>query len=200
MSSEVGEKRLFDNKQLIHIASEVVVLIGLTFYFSSKNRKLLTHVEDLAQRLEEQEDKIQKMENTLQQIGQNLRSLPFDGIAKRLEGHEKRMMGIENLVGSLRPQQTSNHRTRRKRVSKQRSPPEPQIQRQFHAPHGSLESVMENPPSPPERSRQVQINNKIDYAPEESISEEELEDSDLDDEIREELEELEADSGLKKQD
>lgn len=72
MSSKTGEMKLFDNKQLIHIASEVVVLIGLTFYFSSKNKKLLGHVEELAQKLEEQEDRIQKLETNLQQTHQKL--------------------------------------------------------------------------------------------------------------------------------
>lgn len=75
MSSKTGDLKLFDNKQLIHIASEVVVLIGLTFYFSSKNKKLLGHVEELAQKLEEQEDHIQKLEASLQQMGQKMDNL-----------------------------------------------------------------------------------------------------------------------------
>lgn len=61
--------KLLENKQqLIHVASEVVVLIGLTFYFSSKNKKLMQHIEDLAQRLEEQEDLIQKHEQIIRQL------------------------------------------------------------------------------------------------------------------------------------
>lgn len=62
--------KLLENKQLIHIASEVVVLLGLTFYFSSKNKKLMGHIEELAQKIESQEDQIQKLETTLQQAGQ----------------------------------------------------------------------------------------------------------------------------------
>ena len=30
-----------ENKQMIHIASEIVALVGLTFYFNQKNKKLL---------------------------------------------------------------------------------------------------------------------------------------------------------------
>ena len=62
-------KLFTDNKQMmIHILSEVVVLIGLTFYFNQKNKKLMAHIEDIAQRIEEQEDLIQKHEQILKQV------------------------------------------------------------------------------------------------------------------------------------
>lgn len=61
--------KLLENKQqMIHIASEVVVLIGLTFYFNQQNKKLTGHIEDLAQRIEEQEDLIQNHENVIKQL------------------------------------------------------------------------------------------------------------------------------------
>lgn len=60
---------LLENKQqMIHIASEVVVLLGLTFYFNQQNKKLTGHIEDLAQRIEEQEDLIQNHENVIKQL------------------------------------------------------------------------------------------------------------------------------------
>ena len=68
MSQEIVEKKFFNNKHLIHIVSEIVVFVGISIYFSSKNTKLSKHIEDLAQRLEEQEDRIQKLESTIQQI------------------------------------------------------------------------------------------------------------------------------------
>ena len=66
-TSEVGTSVLggFNNKQLIHIGAEIIVLLGLTFYFSSKNKKLTEHIEELAQRLEDQEDKIVALENNI---------------------------------------------------------------------------------------------------------------------------------------
>lgn len=60
--------RLFDNKQMVHIAAEVVVLIGITFFFSTKNRKLQSHIDELTQRLEDQEDHLQKLDVSLQQL------------------------------------------------------------------------------------------------------------------------------------
>lgn len=58
-----------NNKQIIHIATEIVVLIGLTFYFSQQNRTLRKHIEDLAQRIEDQEDVIKKLEDLMKQQG-----------------------------------------------------------------------------------------------------------------------------------
>ena len=58
-----------DNKQLmIHVVSEVVVLVGITFYFNQKNKTLLAHIEELAQRVEEQEDLLQKHDQIIQKI------------------------------------------------------------------------------------------------------------------------------------
>jgi hypothetical protein len=64
--------KLIENKQIIHIATEIIVILGVTFYFSSKNKKLLEHIEDLSQRLEEQEDLIQKHEHIIKQLGRTV--------------------------------------------------------------------------------------------------------------------------------
>lgn len=67
--------QILENKQMIHIVSEVVVLIGLTFYFNQKNKKLLNHIEDLAQRIEEQEDLLQKHENIIKKLVSSINEL-----------------------------------------------------------------------------------------------------------------------------
>lgn len=66
--------KFFENKQIIHIITEIVILIGITLYFSSKNKKLYEHIEDLSQRLEDQEDLIQKHEQIIRQLVQRLNS------------------------------------------------------------------------------------------------------------------------------
>ena len=60
--------KLLENKQIIHIASEIVILLGLTFYFNQKNKKLLGYIEDLSQRVEEQEDLLQKHEEIIKKL------------------------------------------------------------------------------------------------------------------------------------
>jgi len=59
---------LMDNKYMVHIASEIVVLIGLTFYFNQKNKKMMNYIEDLVQRVEEQEDILQKHEQLIKKL------------------------------------------------------------------------------------------------------------------------------------
>lgn len=70
--------KLVENKQLIHIATEIVVIFGITFYLTSKNRKLLEHIEDLSQRLEEQEDLIQKHDQIIKQLVQVINNIPVN--------------------------------------------------------------------------------------------------------------------------
>jgi len=63
--------KLTENKsQIIHIACEAVVLCGLVFHFSSKNKKLMEHIEGLAHRVEEHEDNIQKLEQAIGRLAQ----------------------------------------------------------------------------------------------------------------------------------
>ena len=60
--------KLIENKQIIHIVTEVVVIAGIVFYFSSKNKKLSEQIEDLSQRLEDQEEMIQNHEQVIRQL------------------------------------------------------------------------------------------------------------------------------------
>ncbi len=56
------------NKDMIRIIIEVIVFIGICYYFNSKNTKTLKHIEDLSQRIEEQEDENEKMKNTIAEL------------------------------------------------------------------------------------------------------------------------------------
>ena len=60
--------KLIENKHMIHIASEIIVLLGLTFYFNQKNKKIMGHIQDLSQRIEEQEDLLQKHEQVIRKL------------------------------------------------------------------------------------------------------------------------------------
>ena len=57
---------MFENKSLIiHIVAEIIIITGITFYFSQKNKKTMDHINDLIQRIEDQEDIIQKHEQLI---------------------------------------------------------------------------------------------------------------------------------------
>ena len=61
--------KIFENKTfLIHIAAEIIIIIGVSFYFSQKNKKLMGHINDLIQRIEDQEDMIQKHEQLINNL------------------------------------------------------------------------------------------------------------------------------------
>jgi len=56
-----------DNGKMIHIACEAVVFMGLAFHFSQQNKKLMYHVENLSQKLEDVEAMLKKHNNLLVQ-------------------------------------------------------------------------------------------------------------------------------------
>lgn len=68
--------KFLENKQLVHIASEVVILLGLTFYFNQQNKKLKGYIEDLVQRVEEQEDLLQKHEQIIRKLVEHINQMP----------------------------------------------------------------------------------------------------------------------------
>lgn len=68
---DIKMSKLMENKEALHVASEVVVMLGLTFYFNQQNKKLKGYIEDIVQRIEEQEDIIQKHEELIRKLSQH---------------------------------------------------------------------------------------------------------------------------------
>ena len=66
---------LLENRKLLHIGAEIVTLLTFAFYFSKKNTKLLGYIEDLSQRVEEQEDIIQKHEAIIHKLVQRMNNM-----------------------------------------------------------------------------------------------------------------------------
>jgi len=61
--------KILENKSfVIHIAAEIIIITGISFYFSQKNKKIMGHINDLIQRIEEQEDTIQKHEQLINNL------------------------------------------------------------------------------------------------------------------------------------
>lgn len=60
--------RLIENKQLVHIGTEIIILIGLSLYFNNKNKKMVSHIDELSKRLEECEKLILKHEDIIKQL------------------------------------------------------------------------------------------------------------------------------------
>ena len=82
---------LSGNKILImHVVSEIIVLVAMVFYFSRQNRKLQTYIEDLAQRIEDQEDHIKKMDKMLRDV--------VNHINQQKSMHQQKSMYQQNKV------------------------------------------------------------------------------------------------------
>ena len=60
--------KIIDNKQLIHIITEVTVILGVTLYFSHRIRKLSKQIQYLHNQIEEQNTKINRHEQLFSQI------------------------------------------------------------------------------------------------------------------------------------
>jgi hypothetical protein len=64
------------NPLIVHIITEIIVLVGVVFWFSSKQKRLQLQIEKLLLRIEDQEDKIFKLENALEHLYKTLASVP----------------------------------------------------------------------------------------------------------------------------
>ena len=166
--------KLLENKQIIHIVTEIIAAIVIIFYFSSKYKKLLGHIEDLSQRLEEQEDIIQKHELIIKQLVQAINNRgPITAVPK-----------INNITKPpVKEKKITKKPISRPRVS-----------------FNDNEEVKENHKTKQVEPKQVE--RVIEKVPEkvlEQVIEESSDDSDdIDEEIAEELDELLSEQDLKK--
>ena len=63
--------RILENKQIIHMVSEVVIIASISYFFYQKNRKLSQEIENLAQLLQEQQNILDKHENLIKKLLDN---------------------------------------------------------------------------------------------------------------------------------
>jgi hypothetical protein len=173
--------KLIENKHLIHIASEIIVLLGITFYFNQKNKKMMSHIHDLSQKIEEQEDILQKHEQVIKKLVEFIRKL--EESSNTLPSYS--LPNIQGKKSSTKPTPTPTPTPTPKITAK------PTPTKEIHI----------NPPLVAPASQKIQPPVKVNFAPlvqktppmriEEVESDESEEESDLDTELAEELRELE---------
>lgn len=83
MSDPPSSKMMENKYTIIHIACEIVVVLGLVFYFNSKNKKVLGYIEELISKIDELEEL-------------NL------GLEKAVKAHDKVIMNLSNQVSELK--------------------------------------------------------------------------------------------------
>jgi hypothetical protein len=59
---------IFQNKHLIHIAAEVIILSAVVIYFHLQNQKLTNHIKEIVKKLEEQDELLKKHDMILQRL------------------------------------------------------------------------------------------------------------------------------------
>jgi hypothetical protein len=182
--------KLMENKQqMVHIASEIVVLTGLTFYFNQKNKKLMGHIEDLSQRVEEQEDLLQKHEQVIRNL--------VDFINQQQAQHRPEL-------SVKTPDQQHTPPAHNQATVPPSAPVKPRLVRDSVLKKHHIKAPLVPPPKPTPTPSRVSFNPE---PPQQRTIEELLsseDESDLDAELVEELRELnesedEEDIGLKKQ-
>jgi len=85
---------IFDNnKQAVHVISEIVTLVGITFYFNHQNKKLKHYIDDLTERLNDQETLLEKHDKLIRLL-MNKRN-PLKNINDDSEINEKPQSGTK---------------------------------------------------------------------------------------------------------
>lgn len=163
-------KKLIDNKHIVHIVAEIVVLIGLVFYFSSKNNRLVSYIEELTLRVEEQEDIINKHGSMITQLTNMVHAMQMGSLTQQLYKEQF----VDTSEKSVQPQKQSSKKP--KKVSVKQVKP-------LSGSSKITESFVSEIKTLPKKVR-FEVEN-------ENENENEGSDSDLDDEIAEELSELE---------
>ena len=179
-----------ENKHIIHIISEIVVLFGITFYFNQQNQKLKSYIEDLAQRMEEQEDALKRQEEIIKSLASlvnNISTRQPPPIQNYQPNPHKTVQIHEPTVSVKDHEHTRIHNHVQQKNSKQKVRVKPQVIVE--------EQIQEI--SPPIIITEELGNNHVGKKEFNSDSE-----MDTDDELREELKELADDDekdDLKKQ-
>ena len=60
--------KLLENKQLIHVCAETIVLLGMTYHFSQNNKKMSQKMDDLLKKINEQNEKIEKQKLVIDEL------------------------------------------------------------------------------------------------------------------------------------
>ena len=111
------------NHQMIHIICEVVIFICLIFYFTSKNRKLYRHIQELTHRIEEHEETIQNLLADVKKLKES-KSVKFQ---KPVKSNEEQLLRQELFLR----QQEINRRNIQNQQNTDISQPQSKIQSQM---------------------------------------------------------------------
>ena len=67
--------KLFENKHILHIVSEIVILVAIIYNISSKFKTIKSYIDDICQRLDEQDETIEKQNKQIDFLIAQLKTL-----------------------------------------------------------------------------------------------------------------------------
>jgi hypothetical protein len=185
----INMTKILENKQMVHIVSEIIILFGVIFYFSNKNKAMMNHIEELNQRLEEQEQKMDKQEQVLRNLVLQVKSLSSSqaqfnqrSVDNKTDGRvEGKVDGrVEAKVERKQPAKTEDRVERKQSGAKAKSIIIVQKQAPIVECNDSVCKIVELE----EDEVQNSVEETKDFSDVDSV--------DLDNELKEELEELNA--------
>ena len=72
--------KLLDTKQIVHIVAELMVLGGMTIYFTQKQRRMLTHIHNLSDMINKQNEQIKFQSSQIQMLMTAFETLNKSGV------------------------------------------------------------------------------------------------------------------------
>ena len=191
-----------DNKQIIHIATEVITIVGLSIYFSRQNKKLFDSIEILTKSLNEQNEIIQKHENMINKLVETIQEL----IARPQMQPQMQPQMPPQMPPQIQPQPQPQMQPQISPQMQAQMPPQMQremkpkktvrivseaqeIPPNFQARHVQFQFMQR--PSSPEFVNEGKVEEIIDSESENEEDEKIIEEELLDDELADELKELE---------
>jgi hypothetical protein len=161
--------KLIDNKQIIHIATEIIVIVCLTFYFTKKTKVLTNKIDSLEEKIEAQKLIIQQHDQL---------------IHKLIELINEQMLHKNVVAETFQNQPVIIEKSKKiqpvkKNINEKNTKPTTTL------PKNTVKTVLHEKKYAPEHKVSI-----IEESASEKDEEEEEEESDLDAELQEELGEL----------
>jgi hypothetical protein len=92
---------LFDKKQILHIATESIVAIGMLFYVNKKNRELSMNIRDLLKRIESQEKIISEQDEKFAMLTESMTILN-DTLTQTIITHNQKFKDLEKITNGTK--------------------------------------------------------------------------------------------------
>ena len=172
--------KIFENKYLIHIASEIIIIIGIAFYFNKENKKLKSNIDDLSQRIKEQDELLKNHSQLIKKLMESTNRIQMT--------HNDDISNITSTDKKLKQNEIHKYSIKHHHTKSPLSPPVKSVKKGNNTPQVSFMN---------------KHTEKLSVIEENSDSDSDS-DSDLDAEIAEEIEELnnsesDSDISLKKE-